>query len=177
MAFGTTLGDGVWAKYILSVFRLAAIVGIAVYIKRLIVDPKTTLTFLVTIALIFAGAAGNLIDGMFYDIWFGIDPDLSSNFIKNEFGMPVYGADGEIVLREGGFLLGSVVDMFQFTLTWPSWMPEGYAGTDIFPFIFNVADASISIGVALIILKYRHFFRKKTKENEPKENNDSVIIS
>ena len=45
MAFGTTLGDGVWAKYVLSVFRFAAIIGIAIYIRRLILDKNVKLSF------------------------------------------------------------------------------------------------------------------------------------
>ncbi len=159
MAFGTTLGDGVWAKYVLSIFRFGAIIGIAVYIRKLIKANEVKLSFLITIALIFAGAAGNLIDGMFYDFMFPMDPLVRENWIVNEFGFPVYGADGEILLREGGFFLGSVVDMFEFTVKWPSWTPFDYAGKDIFPFVFNIADASISIGVAIIILRYRKFFK------------------
>lgn len=161
MAFGTTLGDGIWAKYVLSIFRFAAIIGIAIYIKRLIIENEVKMSFLITVALIFAGAAGNLIDGMFYDFAFGVDPSISENWMLNEFNMPIYGTDGDIVLRESGFLLGSVVDMFQFTLTWPEWIPFGFDGKEIFPFIFNVADASISLGVAMIVLRYRHFFRKE----------------
>lgn len=175
MAFGTTLGDGIWAKYVLSIFRFAAIIGIAVYIRKLIIENEVKMSFLITIALIFAGAAGNLIDGMFYDYAFGVDASISENWVLNEFNMPIYGPDGELILRESGFLLGSVVDMFQFTLKWPSGAPENYAGEDIFPFIFNVADASISIGVAMIVLRYRHFFRKEN--NVESSADDSVVVS
>ena len=164
------MGDGVWAKYVLSVFRLAAIVGIAVYLRKLIKENKVNMSFLITIALIFAGAAGNLIDGMIYDYSFGIDPNIDENWVLNEFNMPIYDETGNIVLRKGGFLLGSVVDMFQFTLKWPTWMPLGYGGKEIFPFIFNIADASISLGVAMIILKYRKFFKKE-------DTSDSVVVS
>ena len=163
MAFGTTLGDGVWPKYILSLFRFGAIIGIAMYLRRLIIDGKESISFLITIALIFAGAAGNLLDGVFYDIYFGIDPLVRTNWVVNEFGFPIYDDTGNIVLRQGGFLLGSVVDMFQFTVKWPSFMPWGYAGTDIFPFIFNIADFAISVGVGIIILRYRRFFKKEAK--------------
>lgn len=176
MAFGTTLGDGVWAKYVLSVFRLIAIVGIAVYLRKLILENKVNMSFLITIALIFAGAAGNLIDGMFYDFTFGIDPSISENWVLNEFNMPIYDETGNIVLRKSGFLLGSVVDMFQFTVKWPSGTPFGYGEKDIFPFIFNVADASISIGVAMIVLKYRKFFKKEDKK-EAEDKSDSVVVS
>jgi len=160
MAFGTTLGDGIWPKYILSIFRFGAIIGIAIYLRNLIVQNKEKLPFLITISLIFAGAAGNLIDGVFYDSYFGIDPSIRTNWMINEFGFPIYDETGNITLRQGGYLLGSVVDMFQFTVKWPSWTPFGYAGTDVFPFIFNVADFAISVGVGIIILRYRKFFKK-----------------
>jgi len=163
MAFGTTLGDGIWPKYILSLFRLGAIVGIAIYLRRLITEGKESISFLITIALIFAGAAGNLIDGAFYDVYFGIDSSIRTNWMINEFGFPIYDETGNIVLRQGGYLLGSVVDMFQFTVKWPSFMPWGYGGKDIFPFIFNVADFAISVGVGIIILRYRKFFKKEVK--------------
>ena len=90
MAFGTTLGDGIWPKYILSLFRFAAIIGIAVYIRRLIIENEVKYFFLITIALIFAGAAGNLIDGMFYDGYFGIDPTVSENWVINEANLVFY---------------------------------------------------------------------------------------
>jgi len=163
MAFGTTLGDGIWPKYVLSLFRLGAIIGIAIYLRKLITEGKESISFLITIALIFAGAAGNLIDGVFYDVYFGVDSSVRTNWMINEFGFPIYDETGNIVLRQGGYLLGSVVDMFQFTVKWPSFMPWGYAGRDIFPFIFNVADFAISVGVGIIILRYRKFFKKEAK--------------
>ena len=164
MAFGTTLGDGVWPKYILSIFRFGAIIGIAVYLRKLIIEGQENLFYLATIALIFAGATGNLIDGVLYDSYFGIDPSIRTNWLVNEFGFPIYDETGNITLRQGGYMLGSVVDMFQFTLKWPSFMPSGLAGSDIFPFIFNVADFAISLGVGIIILKYRKFFKKEKTE-------------
>ena len=166
MAFGTTLGDGVWPKYILSVFRFGAIIGIAIYLRKLIIEGKETLSFLITIALIFAGAMGNLIDGVFYDTYFGIDPSIRTNWMINEFGFPMYDETGNIIVRQGGFLLGSVVDMFQFTIKWPDFTPGSFGGTDVFPFIFNVADFAISVGVGIIILRYRRFFKKEAVEKK-----------
>jgi len=167
MAFGTTLGDGVWAKYILSVFRFAAIIGIAIYLRKLIKEGEVGITFLVTIALIFSGAAGNLIDGVCYDLVFGIDPSIRENWVVNEFGFQTYDETGNVILRKGGFLLGSVVDMFQFTLKWPESMPFGLGGQDVFPFIFNVADMAISLGVAMIIFRYKRFFKKEEQTDTP----------
>jgi hypothetical protein len=52
---------------------------------------------------------------------------------------------------------GKVVDMMQFTVNWPSWVP-GIGGNELFPFIFNIADAAITIGVIIIILFSKRFF-------------------
>jgi len=160
MAFGTTLGAGALPKYILSGFRLIAIIAIGYYLVKNIRDRKSHKGLIFCMALIFAGATGNLIDGMFYDFIFDLDPNVAwnwaidgdGNFVLDEFGSPV--------MRPNGFMLGSVVDMFQFTLTWPSWMGQSFAGKEIFGAIWNVADFSISTGVILIILRYKTFFKK-----------------
>lgn len=161
MAFGTTLGAGAIGKYALSLFRLGAIIAIGIYIRRTVLDKTSSKGLIIALGLIFAGATGNLIDGLFYDYIFDIDPNVAWNyaidsndkFVTDQFGSPV--------LRPNGFLLGSVVDMFQFTMTWPSWMPFGLAGQEVFGAIWNVADFSISVGVGLIILRYKTFFKKK----------------
>ena len=161
MAFGTTLGAGAIGKYALSLFRLVAIIAIGIYIRKTVLDKTSSKGLIIALGLIFAGATGNLIDGLFYDYIFEIDPnvawnwalDSNENFVIDEYGSPV--------LRPNGFLLGSVVDMFQFTVTWPSWMPFDLAGKEIFGAIWNVADFSISVGVGLIIVRYKTFFKKK----------------
>lgn len=185
MAFGATLGGGAAAKYVLSLFRLVAICGIGWYIKKLLADKTTPKGLLIAVALVFAGATGNLIDSMCYDFIWDMDPQLTFNWMENGNGGYIYDPEtGRPELRPSGFLLGSVVDMFQFTTTWPSWMPTwnltlpswlGGAelldirpGKEIFGAIWNFADMSISVGVAWIIIKYRKFFRKKPA-NEPEE--------
>jgi len=159
MAFGTEFGSGVWAKYALSLFRLIAIIGIGIYIRKVIIEKKTNFLFLIAMALVFAGATGNLIDGMIYDYIFDLDGHLKTNWVT------VYNDNNDVYfpekLRETGFMLGSVVDMFRFTVVWPSWMPFKLAGEEIFPPIWNVADFSISLGVGFLILKYRKFFGKR----------------
>lgn len=170
MAFGTTLGSGAIGKYALSLFRLGAIIAIAFYIRKTIQDTTSSKGLIIALGLIFAGATGNLIDGLFYDYIFTIDPnvawnwaiDSNENFVMDEFGSPV--------LRPNGFLLGSVVDMFQFTMTWPQWMPFNLGGKEIFGAIWNVADFSISVGVGLIIVRYKSFFKKQPE----KEDSSSV---
>lgn len=166
MAFGSTLGDGALPKYVLSLFRFVACIAIAFYIRSLIKKPNIKMGFLIALGLIFSGALGNLIDGMFYDFFFELDDSVLTNLMEDpEFkGQFLTDDKGEFIMRESGFLLGSVVDMFQFTARWPEWMPY-VGGGDIFPPIFNVADVAISSGVGLIILKQKSFF--------PRENNSS----
>ncbi len=164
MAFGTEFGAGIWAKYALSTFRLLAIIGIGYYVRKVILSGQHNLLFLVAIALVFAGATGNLIDGMFYDFYFDLDERFRTNWVME------YNADNDVYfpdkLRETGFMLGSVVDMMRFTVTWPQKMPFGLGGEEIFPPIWNIADFSISCGVGLLILKYRKNFGQKNKEKE-----------
>jgi signal peptidase II len=168
MAFGTTLGEGALPKYILSIFRLVAIIVIGYYLVKNIRGKKAHKGLIFCMALIFAGATGNLIDGMFYDFIFDLDPNVAWNWaLENDSnGQQQYVIDefGNPVMRPNGFLLGSVVDMFQFTVTWPSWMGESLAGKEIFGAIWNVADFAISAGVILIIIRYRTFFKKPEEE-------------
>jgi signal peptidase II len=72
---------------------------------------------------------------------------------------------GKMETRHSGFLLASVVDMYHFTAEWPSWVPwydkNSLSGNQIFPAIWNTADAAISIGVVMIIIRQRKYFPKK----------------
>ena len=188
MAFGATLGGGAMAKYALSFFRLAAISGIAWYLRKLIIENQSPKGLLIAVALVFAGATGNLIDGAFYDLIWSLDPDISWNWaMDGDRNIVLDPVTDDIMMRPNGFMLCSVVDMFQFTTTWPSWTPVIdlnlpsflgganllgiYPGKEIFGAIWNFADLSISIGVGLIIFRYRKFFRKPVaiKESEISE--------
>lgn len=166
MAFGTTFGSSMWSKLALSLFRVFAVIGLGIYWFKQ-AKTKVRMEFLIALGLIFAGAFGNLIDSMFYDFIFKFDPCLSFNHlpgsgIKNDCGI-----FGTIESRHTGFLFGNVVDMFQFNFTWPSWMPW-LGGKEVFPAIWNIADASISIGVVMILFRQRKYFPKKRKEEEIK---------
>ncbi len=142
MAFGMQLGS----KIVLSLFRVIAIAVLGYYIW-LEVGKKAKIGYLVCLAMILAGAAGNLIDCMFYGLIF----NNSSEFYLSYF-VP-FGTG------YAPFLMGKVVDMFYFPLIeteWPLWMP--FVGGEHFVFfspVFNFADASISVGVVLLLLFYR----------------------
>ncbi len=173
MAFGTTFGASIWAKLSLSIFRIVAIVAITYY---LIVQAKSKmrLEFLIAIGLILAGATGNLIDSMFYDYLFPIDQylncDLQYNLLEgsgNFHECSFYGGQVKdiVEIRHTGFLFGNVVDMFQFQAVWPEWMPW-VAGKQVFPAIWNVADASITLGVIMVFLRQRRYFPKEKDPNK-----------
>jgi len=165
MAFGTTFGSSMWAKLGLSVFRIIAIGAIVYYFLKQVRKGVRT-EFLIAIGLIFAGATGNLIDSMFYDFAFDYDPCMGFNHLQGSGIKTDCGFFGEIETRHTGFLMGNVVDMFQFTAEWPSWVPwyddtPEYPGKNqMFPAIWNVADTAITMGVAMVILRQRKYFPK-----------------
>ncbi|MEO9257659.1 MAG: signal peptidase II [Crocinitomicaceae bacterium] len=161
MAFGTTLGSGWIPKLFLSLFRLVAICGIIYYIiKQIRAGVKTE--YLIALSLILAGATGNLIDSALYDLIFQFDPTSRFNWLVSD-GSYVFNQNGQPSLRHHGFLFGNVVDMFQFNLTWPSWVPY-LGGGDVFSAIWNLADGAISLGVIMLLVRQRTYFGKKEKD-------------
>lgn len=155
MAFGMEIGS----KLVLSLFRIVAVSVIGYYIY-LQVKQKARTGYIVCLAMVMAGAIGNIIDCMFYGLIF----NASSEFYTSYF----------VPFGEGyaPFLMGKVVDMFYFPLivsTWPDWMPM-VGGEDFVFFspIFNFADASISVGVLLLLLFYRKELSKLSLKKEDK---------
>ena len=147
MAFGAVL-PGAYGKITLSVFRVIAVIFGLFYINKQLKNGATIL-FSVCASLVLAGAIGNLLDGAFYGLLFS----ESTPYLQE--GVATF------LPAEGGyesFMMGSVVDMFQFTVSWPSWMPW-LGGDEIFPLVFNVADSSITIGVFIIIIWQKRFFK------------------
>ena len=142
MAFGMQLGS----KIVLSLFRVIAISALGYYIW-LEVKRNAKTGYLVCLSLVLAGAAGNLIDCMFYGLMFNASsPYYLSYFVPFGTGY-------------APFLMGKVVDMFYFPLIeteWPQWTP--FVGGDHFVFfspVFNFADSCISVSVVWILLFYR----------------------
>lgn len=159
MAFGTTFGSAVWHKLALSIFRIIAISALIYYWMKQ-VRKGASMEFLIAIGLVFAGATGNLIDSMFYDFIFPFDPCDPHNWLEGSGNFTDCGLFGQREIRHTGFLFGNVVDMFKFQATWPDWMP-GLGGSEVFPAIWNLADASITLGVITIFIRQKKYFPKK----------------
>lgn len=144
MAYGMTFIN----KLVLSLFRMFAICGIGWYIWRVVKSGLFSKGYIVCLSMVLAGAAGNLIDCLFYGLIFNASTPFNvAHFVPFGEGYST-------------FLHGRVVDMFYFPIIhtqWPDWVPV-WGGDDFVFFspVFNFADSCISVGVVLLLL----FFRK-----------------
>ena len=142
MAFGLEL----WNKLVLTFGRIIAVALFVWFIIKVKDIKGIRKGFIVAVALIAAGAAGNIFDCVFYGKIFNnpMPPQVAE----------IFPADGGYA----GWFEGKVVDMLYFPFFdfyWPEWMPVvGGSYYEFFAYIFNIADSSICIGVALLILFY-----------------------
>jgi len=147
MAFGLEFG-GEFGKLALSLFRVAAVAGIG-YGLHYLIKRKYHRGLILNVALIFAGAMGNIIDSVFYGL----------------------------IYDYAGLMHGQVVDMLYFPIingTFPSWFPF-WAGEkfEFFRPVFNLADAAISVGVFSILIFQKRYFKEEVKD-EIGINNETV---
>lgn len=159
---GMAFGMNFVGTAILTVFRLVAVGAFAWCLFKCI-RQRYPIGFIVCLALIIAGAFGNIIDNCIYGLIF-------TESISN--GMPAtFTAFGE---GYGSFLSGRVVDMFYFPLwVWPESMPL-VGGTTFFGAVFNFADSAISVGaVAMILFYYKRLSELgENKKEEQSSDND-----
>jgi len=155
MAFGLSL-PGSWGKPLLTSFRILAVIAIGIYMRQLI-KIKAHTGLILTMAMVMAGALGNIIDSVFYGLIFSESTPLEA---------------ARLFPKGGGyasFFHGKVVDMFYFPLikgSYPAWFRGGSSFIFFRP-VFNLADASISVAVAIILINQKKFFRHVSGRNEP----------
>lgn len=147
MAFGLEFG-GEFGKLALSLFRIVAVGGIG-YGLHYLIQHKYHRGLILNVALIFAGALGNIIDSVFYGI----------------------------IYDYAGIFHGRVVDMFYFPILqghFPTWLPI-WGGEEFIFFrpVFNIADAAISVGVIIILIFQKTYFKEDVQE-EIGPNNEVV---
>lgn len=158
MAFGIQLG-GEFGKLALSLFRIIAVAVIGFYLSRL-VKQNAPAGVIIGVALILAGAAGNIFDSLFYGVIF----DDS------------YGKIATLFPPGGGyssFFHGRVVDMLYMPViqtVWPKWIPF-VGGTELIFFrpVFNLADTAITTGVLYILIFQRRFFAQPVPAKSSEE--------
>lgn len=150
MAFGKEFG-GKMGKLFLSLFRIVAVTGIFYWMHKTI-KSKGSQILIYSIALIFAGALGNILDSLIYGVVFDDSLNQVSTFMPEAGGY-------------APMLFGKVVDMLYFPM-WKGFLPEWIPlwGGDYFIFfqpIFNLADAAISLGVIIMLLFQKQMFTEE----------------
>ncbi|MFM7193857.1 MAG: lipoprotein signal peptidase [Bacteroidota bacterium] len=157
MAFGIRWKNE-FGKLFLTGFRILAMIGISVYLYRSVMRAAHK-GFLVSLALILGGAVGNVIDSIFYGVL--LDNQLPGSVTP--------------------WFHGQVIDMLFFPLfefTWPEWVP-GLAGGNFLFFspVFNIADSSIFVGVALILIFQKRYFQEEEEVRTDESSADSAPMA
>jgi len=148
---GMAFGMEIISKLFLTLFRIIAVVLLAFFIRNLI-RKKARTGFILTISLVLAGAAGNIIDSLFYGLLFDDSVGHVASFLPDGGGY-------------ASLFYGRVVDMLYFPL-----IRNSAGQTIFFSPIFNIADSAISVAVVIILL----FFRKELNESLETKKNETV---
>ena len=154
MAFGLSL-PGSFGKILLTSFRIVAVVAIGIYLRKLI-RIKAHSGLILTLSMVMAGALGNIVDSVFYGLIFSASSP----------------AEAATLFPQGGgyapLFHGKVVDMFYFPIikgNYPDWLRDGSSFIFFRP-VFNIADSSISVAVAIILFNQKRFFRHMEDKKE-----------
>jgi signal peptidase II len=134
---GMAFGMEIISKLFLTLFRIVAVGALAFYIRKLI-KKEVRAGYILTISLVLAGAAGNIIDSVLYGLLFSDSYGHLAHFLPASGGY-------------AGLFYGKVVDMLYFPI-----ISNDMGQTIFFSPIFNFADASISVAVGIILLFYRN---------------------
>ena len=153
MAWGLKLGGGDAGKLALTLVRLVAVIWGIFYIRK-IIQKHWHRGFIISVAFIYAGALGNLIDSLFYGLIFEKSDPITQNVASAFTTQSGY----------AGFMFGPVVDMWYFPIIRTT-LPEGFPvwGGQYFEFfspVFNTADVWVSAGMITILIFQKKFFKK-----------------
>jgi len=145
---GMAFGMEIIGKLFLTLFRIVAVIALAIFIRNLI-KKNARQGYILAVSLLLAGAAGNIFDSMFYGLLFSESNGMAATFLPETGGYaPLF--------------YGKVVDMLYFPI-----IKNGAGETIFFSPIFNIADSAITISVGIILI----FFRKDLNESlETKKN-------
>lgn len=157
MAFGLRL-ESEFGKLALTLFRIAAMVGIAYYLWKM-TKRNSHAGFLLSMSLILGGAVGNVIDSTFYGVLLNNAPaDATTPWFH-----------------------GQVIDMLYFPLfdfVWPEWVPMvGGRYFEFFSPVFNIADSSIFIGVVIILVMQRKFFKENAETTHTNPSSGESVVT
>jgi signal peptidase II len=146
MAFGIRW-ENEFGKLALTVFRIGAMIGIGYYLWKMALRGAHQ-GFLWSMGLILGGAVGNVIDSTFYGVFLGNAPEDAPT----------------------PWFHGQVIDMLYFPImdfVWPDWVPMiGGRYFEFFSPVFNIADSSIFVGVVVILIMQKTFFKDKASHTE-----------
>jgi signal peptidase II len=151
---GMAFGMEIISKLFLTIFRIIAVGALAYYI-HLLIKKQVRTGYILTISLVLAGAAGNILDSVFYGLLFS-----SSD---------IYGQVATFLPTGGGYASlfhGKVVDMLYFPI-----IKNSLGETIFFSPIFNVADSAISLAVGIILI----FFRKELNDSLETKKEKHVV--
>lgn len=162
---GMAFGMEILSKLTLTCLRIVLVGLLVWYMVKLVRKAVVPVQYMICIALVTAGAFGNIIDCVLYG-------EIFTNPFPPQIAQAVPVGQGY-----GTWFHGLVVDMFYFPLfsfTWPQWMPWiGGSELSFFDPVFNLADASISVGIIAIIFfyhKYLDFDPEKTKKKDAEKS-------
>ncbi len=149
---GMAFGMEIIGKLFLTLFRIVAVSGLVYFLYRLIKSGARQ-GYVLSIALLLAGAAGNIFDSLFYGLLFSESYGMAATFLPETGGYaPLF--------------YGKVVDMLYFPL-----IKNAAGETLFFSPVFNIADSAISISVVIILI----FFRKDLNDSLETKKPDSTL--
>ncbi len=148
---GMAFGMEIIGKLFLTLFRIVAVGGLSYFIYTLI-KKQARPGYILAVALLTAGAAGNIFDSLFYGVLFSDSYGELATFLPDNGGYaPLF--------------YGKVVDMLYFPI-----IRNDMGETLFFSPVFNIADSAISIAVAIILI----FFRKDLNASLESKKKESV---